>query len=189
MTLRRRAARRLILALACVSAAALASARGRDNVVVSEYEVKAAYLFSFIRLIEWPSPERARTANLPLCVLGESPVVGALEAMTPTPVKGRRLAVRRVAAIADVRACEVLFISERATHDLDAVVRAVPAGVLTVSEIETDDRVSSVINFVVEDDRVAFDINAAAAVRAQLSVSPRLLGVARAVDGRKRRRA
>jgi hypothetical protein len=67
-------------------------------------------------------------------------------------------------------------------------VRTITGSVLTVSEIDTDERVGSVINFIVEDDRVGFDVNVQAAARAQLSISARLLSVARSVDGRKRRR-
>jgi hypothetical protein len=154
---------------------------------VSEHQVKGAYLFNFIRLIDWPAAATA-PGPLPVCVLGESPVAAVLESLAAAPVKGRRLVVRRLASMTDVRACEVLFLSAGASNDLDGVVRALPAGVLTVSEVDTDDRVGTVINFVVENDRVGFDVNVAAASRAQLAVSARLLGVARAVDGRKRRR-
>jgi hypothetical protein len=171
------------LALAVPRAATAVSASD-----VSEYQVKGAYLFNFIRLIEWPDAPAVSTPTLPLCVLGESPVVAALDGMATAPVRGRRIVVRRITTIPDARACEVLFLSERASSDLDGVVRALPPGVLTVSEIDTDDRVGSVINFVVEDDRVGFDVNVQAASRAQLAVSARLLSVARAVDGRKRRR-
>jgi hypothetical protein len=154
---------------------------------VSEYQVKGAYVFNFIRLIDWPSSAASGTM-LPLCVLGESPLTGVLDRMGATPLKGRRTAVRVVPGVSAARGCEVLVIPQAASQDLESVVRALPAGVLTISEIDTDDRVSSVINFVVENDRVSFDVNAEAAGRAQLTVSARLLSVARAVDGRRRRR-
>jgi hypothetical protein len=178
----RRIPARVALAAALLAAAAAATAAD-----VSEYQVKGAYLFNFIRLIDWPAAA-AGGGLLPVCVLGESPLTATIESLATAPVKGRRLVVRRLATVADARACEVLFLSERASSDLDGVVRTLPAGVLTVSEVDTDDRVGTVINFVVEDDRVAFDVNVEAASRAQLSVSARLLSVARAVDGRKRRK-
>jgi hypothetical protein len=80
----------------------------------------------------------------------------------------------------------VLFVG--AGVEIAEAVRAVGGGVLTVSEIDTDERVDSVINFVVRNQHVAFDVNVDAATRAQLTVGARLLGVARAVDGRRRRK-
>jgi hypothetical protein len=176
------------LALAAVCVATTCTASGADGRGVSEYQVKGAFLFNFIRLVDWPAPASGNATPLPLCVLGESPIVGPLESLAVTPVKGRRLVVRRLATVSDARDCEVLFISERATTDLDGLVRTITGSVLTVSEIDTDERVGSVINFIVEDDRVGFDVNVQAAARAQLSISARLLSVARSVDGRKRRR-
>ena len=153
-----------------------------------DYQLKGTYLFNFIRLIEWPTVASARGATLPVCVLGGGPMAGVLETMAKTPVKNRRPVVLPVRGAADTRPCEVLFIGHTAAAAIDGIVRALPPGVLTVTEIETDQRVSSVINFVSDNGRIAFDVNAEAAARAQLSVSARLLNVARAVDGRKRRR-
>ena len=177
------AAMGLVLAALAPAALAVPSADG----AVSEYQVKGTYLFNFIRLVEWPAAGAHAQAPLPVCVLGESAIVPTLESLSTTPVRGRRLMVRRV-TLKDAAGCEVLFISARATADVDSVVRATPRGVLTVSEIDTDDPVATVINFVVEQDRVGFDVSTEAARRAQLSVDTRLLNVARAVDGRRRRK-
>ena len=179
---------RLLLAFIGLLVATFGTKASGREAGVPDYRVKGTYLFNFIRLVEWPTVASARGATLPVCVLGDGPMAGVLEAMAKTPVKNRRLVVLPVRGPADTRPCEVLFISQTAAADIDAIVRAIPPGVLTVSEIETDQRVSSVINFVTDDQRVAFDVNAEAAARAQLSVSARLLNVARAVDGRKRRR-
>jgi hypothetical protein len=156
---------------------------------VSEYQVKGAFLLNLIRLVEWPSSAAARNgATLSVCVLGDSPIVPVLESQARTPVKGRRIAVRRVARVENESSCDVLFISDAIGNQLESVVRAVSPGTLTVSEVDTNEKVGAVINFVVEDDRVGFDVSLAAAAHAQLEMSSRLLTVARTVDGRKRRR-
>jgi hypothetical protein len=94
--------------------------------------------------------------------------------------------VKRLTARTDAD-CDVLFVSSTEGAQLESILRDVPPRLLTVSEVDTRARVASAINFVVEDDRVAFDVNLAVATRAQLGVSSRLLSAARAVDGRKRR--
>jgi hypothetical protein len=153
---------------------------------LSEYQVKGAFLVNFIRLVEW-RPARPIAGVLPVCVLGDSPIAEVLDTLASTPVKGRTLLVRRLTDLQRLASCEVLFIGS-SWNELDAVARAVPSGVLTVSEIDTDDKVSSVINFIVEEHRVAFDVNLAVAARAHVEPTARLLGVARAVDGRRRRK-
>jgi YfiR/HmsC-like len=179
---------RLVLAFVGLLAATVGTKASGLETAVSDYQLKGAYLFNFIRLIEWPTVASARGAMLPVCVLGDSPIAGVLEAMAKTPVKNRKLVVVPVRGAADTRPCEVLFVSQGTAADIEGIVRAIPPGVLTVTEIETDLRVSSVINFVTDNRRIVFDVNAEAASRAQLSISARLLNVARAVDGRKRRR-
>jgi uncharacterized protein DUF4154 len=183
-----RAPRYLVLALVCGLLTNVPSSANERVREAPEYQVKSAFLFSFIRLVDWPlSAAAAARAPLHLCVLGESPIVGELQSRARTPVKGREVVVRRLPDDTDLRGCEVLFISEHVGGDLNAVMRTVPTAVLTVSEIDTSERVESVLNLVVEDRKVVFDVNVDAAKRARLWVSARLLGVARAVDGRKRR--
>lgn len=187
MTSWQRLAASLTLVLVCTPHAGSASPAASLAAPAPEYRVKGAYLFNLIRLVDWPLQGAPGGWALPVCVLGDSPIADALESMAGAPVRGRRLVVRRIASVDEADACPVLFISEQAGTDLEAIVGAVSGAVLTVSEVDTDDRVGSVINFVVELDRIGFDVNVQAAARARLSLSARLLSAARAVDGRKRR--
>jgi hypothetical protein len=155
----------------------------------AEYQVKAAFLIHFMRLTEWPPTLfEAPVSRFVVCVLGDSPIVPALDGMV-TPVQGRPMSIRRLAKNIDPATCQVLFISGRSTPDLDAVVRTLPPGVLTISEVDTEAQLATVINFVVEaNNTVEFDVSMEAANRAHLDISARLLSVARGVDGRKRRK-
>lgn len=188
MSSRQRALASLALMFACSLTVASATPSGAATPTPPEYQVKGAYLFNFIRLVEWPLQGVPGGWALPVCVLGDSPIAGALESMAGSPVRGRRLVVRRIDSISDGKACPVLFIPDSAGRDIDTMLKALSGSVLTVSEVNTDDRLDSVINFVVENERVGFDVNVEAATRARLSLSARLLSVARSVDGRKRRR-
>lgn len=178
----------LLIALIGGSCAPVLAATASAAADLSEYQVKGAFLINFIRLIEWQGVASAGSRPMSLCVLGDSPIVPVLESLVAAPVKGRQVVVRRIATVQNGMACDVLFISDARGNHLDAVIRAVSPGVLTVSEIDTEEPVGAVINFVVENDRVAFDVNLTAASRARIEPTSRLLGVARAVDGHRRRR-
>jgi hypothetical protein len=174
----------LAVALAVVCGWAAVAHAGVST--ISEYRIKGSYLLNFIRLVEW-RPPRPIAGVLPVCVFGESPIAPVLNEMASEPVKGRQVVVERLADLRKAGACEVLFITEAKWNEVDTIARTLPSGVLTISEVNTDDMVGSVINFVVENDHIAFDLNLGAAAREHVEPTTRLLALARAVDGRRRK--
>ncbi len=153
----------------------------------SEYEVKAVWLLNFARFVEWP--ESAFTnAQAPLVVglLGKDSFGNELvKTFARKTVKGRSFETRRVSSEREFRRCHILFVaySERKKlRDLMEKPRAVP--VLTVGE--TDDFLDQggVINFLLRDNSVRFEINLKAAQAAQLKLDANLLKVAVTVRGR-----
>jgi hypothetical protein len=87
----------------------------------------------------------------------------------------------RVVAATDAASCHVLFVPRGV--DAAAYLRAVGASpVLTVGESPDFLAQGGAINFVLEGGRVRFVINQAAAERAQLRISSRLLQLGRGSD-------
>jgi hypothetical protein len=63
-----------------------------------EYQVKAAFLYSVARFVEWPAGSLGgQSEPLLVCVAGVDPF-------------GRALAVRRIPDIRQAKACPVLFV-------------------------------------------------------------------------------
>ena len=173
-------------ALACLLIAALGTAVHANSRPNSEYHIKAEHLLNIIRLTHWNDTPGAASA-LQVCVLGDGPLASLIQWNAPPSIQNRKLMVRRVAGLAGDRAgCDVLFIT-RGTADLEGLLALLPSGVLTVTEVTTRHRLPSVVNLVLVGDRVAFDVNTEAAARARLTLSARLLGLARTVDGKQRR--
>ena len=148
-----------------------------------EYQVKAAFLLNFTKFIEWPAAAFA-TADSPIeiCVLGDDPFGGALDQIAGGEVvNGRRIAARRIDRAPPPKSCAVLFVG-RSPKESIRVLPGLGAGVLTVGEGETFIREGGMIAFVLENRRVRFAINAAAAERAGLKLSSKLLSVAKSVE-------
>jgi hypothetical protein len=165
----------------------VASAIRAQQVFPSEYQVKAVWLLNFARFVEWP--ESAFTnAQAPLVVglLGKDPFGMDLEkTFAGKTIKGREFEIRRVSSENELRRCQILFVafSERKRlRDLMEKPRAVP--ILTVGE--TDDFLDQggVINFLLRDNSVRFEINLKAAQAAQLKLDANLLKVAVTVRGK-----
>ena len=141
----------------------------------SESEVKAAFLVSFAKFVKWPET----TAPLVVCAFADARFERTLERLAQgETVNGRQIISRRITRWAD--ACNIVFVSED-EQDLFRILRQAPPGVLTVGEDPAFLREGGMINFVVENQRVRFDVNLKASERASVTLSSRLLTVARSV--------
>jgi len=69
-----------------------------------EYQVKAAFLYNFVRFVEWPS-EAFQSSNEPIaiCVLGQDPFGRSLEdTVAGRTIEGRSLAIRHISSVKQV---------------------------------------------------------------------------------------
>lgn len=163
-----------VLLLACAGLAAAPRAAA-----VTEYELKAAFLYNFASFTEWPPPA---APGMAVCVLGHDPFGPALDALNGKTVQGAAIEVRRVSTATEARACRVVFIGTRNDADLDALLAALrDAPVLTVADGPDAARRGIMIGLVTEAGRVGFEINIAAARSAGLTLSSKLLRLARQI--------
>jgi hypothetical protein len=147
-----------------------------------EYEVKAAFLYNFTRFVEWPdNPVLPAGTELRVCVLGEDPFGTSVDALQGKRVHERTIAVRRLENAERRTGCDVLFVSASESVRLDRVIdpRTPEFGVLTVSDMPGFAEAGGIIQMVLEHRRVRFEINVTAARRAGLSISSKLLRLAR----------
>lgn len=180
--------RRIGAALVCAALAGVSiTAEGQ----AIENDVKAAFLFNFTKFAEWPAAVATDGEPFRLCVMADSSFAQSLDAIIQgETVLGRPL-VRAVPATSDeARRCQLLYI---ATPDRDQVTRLLDAvrnaPVLTVGDKPRFLESGGAIQFVVDKNRVRFDVNVRAADRAGIRLSSKLLRVARTVlvEGRPER--
>lgn len=152
----------------------------------SEYQVKAAFLLNFARFVDWPDGSAAGTHDsMSLCVVGDDPFRGILdETVKGKTVNGRDLVVERFKRGDDARDCQIVFISASESRRLNPILESLKgASVLTVGETDGFAQRGGIINFVLEDNRVHFEINVEAAERARLKISSKLLSLAKIIKG------
>lgn len=151
-------------------------------VAETEYSVKAAFLLNFTRFIQWPaSAFESPQSPIRLCILGDDPFDGVLDRVVEDEsVGGRRLEIVRLRKPPGPKACQMLFVSA-AEKDVRRTLSGLGPGILTVGESPAFLDDGGMIAFVLENRRVRFDIRQSAAVAAGLSISSRMLSVARSV--------
>lgn len=153
---------------------------------VAEHDIKAAYLYNFTRFVEWPAEVPAPNQPFRLCVVADETTTEAVRrTMTGESVAGRPTQTLVPDSVKDVHSCQILFVG-RSVMDRAAPLLAAAKGfpILVVGEAPGFAKSGAgSIEFVRENTRVRFEVNMEVAKRCGLSISSRLLQVAREIYG------
>lgn len=160
---------------AVVGLSLLLGATTHTQEVSLEYQVKAVYLFNFVKYTEWPDATRA--APITICVAEPNRFGDALdEAIKGEQVNGRSLEVRLLGR--PEKGCHVLFVPEGTPGApyLDAVK---DSPTLTVGETQDFIEQGGIVRFFLDTGMVRFHIDQAAAKRAAVRISSHVLNLSR----------
>ncbi len=148
-----------------------------------EYRVKAAYIYNFMKYVEWPDAV-LHSGSLNICVAGRNPFGDALtETVAGERIGGQPVMVRVI--LEPEPGCHVLFVPDgSATTAYLRATRSEP--VLTVGETPDFIAQGGTISFILDGGNVRFEIDQESAERQNLKVSSRLLRLARTPERRGR---
>src|ERR1019366_7380635 len=102
-----------IILVLLVSAHLVTAPEGHAQDALPEYQVKAAYLFNFLKFVEWPGDAFADSlAPIVIGIVGDDPFGSALpEVVMGKTVQGRDLVIRKYHAGENLHGASILFIS------------------------------------------------------------------------------
>jgi hypothetical protein len=149
-----------------------------------EYKVKAAFLFHFAQLVDWPAGAlSAGDQSLNVCVYDDEPSLRELQStLERKPIANRKLHVRVLSKAQGLLGCNILFLSRDEVRHQAAVLKSLRGQpVLTVGETDTFLSDGGMIRLRLEEEKVRFDINLESADAAHLKISSRLLLLATTV--------
>ena len=145
--------RRVLAAVVVAAAAARADAQDASL----EYQVKAAYLYNFVKFIEWPAVPRS--GALTICTAGGNPFGAALDDIVRgESIDGRAIATRTIEA--PQSGCDVVFVP-RGVPAAEYLRAARTAPVLTVGESPDFIAQGGIVNFVRDAGMIRFEIDRA----------------------------
>ena len=149
-----------------------------------EYAVKAAYLYNFAKFVEWPASAFASAdAPLSICIAGDNPFGGALDALSGKMVESRPVAVRHLPATTGLEKCHIVYIGRAEQGRFKAVLaKLARLPVLTVGDVANFAQEGGMIGLVEAEQRIRFNINLAATRQANLKLSSQLLKLATIVE-------
>ena len=154
--------------------------RSRCQNAALEYQVKAGFLMNFAKYVEWPIDQSDATPF----------VIGLLSADAAAPIiqrtlsgksvlPGRPVVVKLLNDLREIQGCDLVFVSRHQKDRLaELITRAADLPILTVGETETFCDRGGMINFVMREESVRFEINLKSAAEAGLKISSRLASLA-----------
>lgn len=148
-----------------------------------EYQIKAAFVYNFAKFVEWPAASFKDTQTpLAICILGNDPLKGSLDNLKDKRIEGRPVLVRKITTVEHSDECHMLFIPMAQKDNLLHILKAVQnRSILTVSDTKGFSNSGVMINLILIDNRIGFEINQATAGRASLRISSQLLKLAKIV--------
>lgn len=146
----------------------------------NESQAKAAFVYNFVKFVDWPK-EAFSDNRAPIIVglVGEDSTNSAIDqTINGKTANGRRLLIKRFPTFRSITRCHILFIGSSQKDNLRQILAAVGPSVLTIGETERFAQMGGIINFTTVDHKLRFEINPAAAEKAGLKISAKLLSLA-----------
>lgn len=155
-----------------------------DDLAVPEYTIKTAFLFNFGKYVDWPAATLSDKNNdtLYICVQGIDPFGDNLKALEGKSIGSHKVKIKNVDILKGddpVQGCHILFISHSERDLLSEIYKKLEGHpVLTVTDMNDSSDSGAMINLIVIDDKVRFEINLESARRAGMEISSQLLKLA-----------
>jgi hypothetical protein len=148
------------------------------------YPLKLAFIYNVTKFVEWPPAAfSSPSAPVVICIMGHDPFPEDAERELRSRTSGGRpVEIRKLAIADDPGVCHVVFICDSELKNTTRILtRAENTIALTIGESQGFGAQGGVVNLVIHDANVHFEINTGAAERKHLIISSRLLALARIV--------
>jgi hypothetical protein len=146
-----------------------------------ESNVKAAYLYGFARYVKWEDSSFADASSpFILGICGECQFEKALDRLAEVKnIQGRRLVIKKMASIAEVQPCNILFVAHSIPFEQQVTIikKMSNKAILLVGEAPGFAERGGGINFYLDDKTVRFEINVDAIRREGLTLNAKLLNL------------
>jgi hypothetical protein len=138
------------------------------------YKLHTVFIYSFTRYVIWP--ETYNQGEFEILVMGDSPIVDALQEMAQAKKVGdRTIKITRINSPAEIRKCNILFVPASKSSQLSDVVTKVNGqSILVITEEPGLGAKGSVINFIMKEGKLAFELNQSAVARQNLKIANEL---------------
>lgn len=173
----------LLLAIVCGSGVSRSEAEiSRSE--KKEYQVKAGFVFNFLKFISWPPDAETPNQTWRIGIIGDVAEYETIrDELAGRSINGHPVVVSPIEDDLDLELCHVVFITAGYTDSSVNLVEAVShSAVLSVGETPDFARNYGIIGFVKRGNNLRLEINPTRAINAGLIISGKLASIATLVD-------
>ena len=147
----------------------------------TRYDLEAAFVYKFIKFVEWPDSFEDEE-YFDVCYTGSGEIQPSIKSLVDSEIKDLILKVKIVENLSDLENCELLFIDISSKDDRKKYLNYLyRKSVLTVSHFDGFTEEGGMINLLLKDNRIHFEINIKSAEESNIKVSSKLLRLANSV--------
>jgi len=149
---------------------------------VSEYNLKAAFLYRFTDYVDWANNNEGDYFTVG--VLGESQILSPLNVILRNKtIKSKQVIIRKCDGLNDIGSCQILFIPRNSNTAIETIFSRIGnRQVLIITEQPGMASRGAHINFLNEEGKLRFEINLKSVVQSGLKISSQLLQHATIVE-------
>lgn len=144
--------------------------------------VKAVYVYKFAQYVDWP--KEFKTGDFIIGVLGDEKLYNEMQTTYSNKMIGNQtIKIKKYDAVANVEQCHILFISEKNSDKVSELAKKFKSkSTLIVSEKEGKMKDGAIINFVMRDTKLKYEVSKTNATKHKLTVGQSLTSIADKVE-------
>jgi len=147
----------------------------------TRYDLEAAFVYKFIKFVEWPGSFEDEEF-FDVCYAGNGEIKPSINSLVDSEIKDLTLKVKIVENLNDLHSCELLFVDISSKDGRKEYLNYLSKkSVLTVSHFDGFIEEGGMINLVLKDNHINFEINIKSAEESNIKVSSKLLRLANSV--------
>lgn len=139
---------------------------------------QAAYLYNFTRYIDWPSGDLSN--SFVIGIMGNKSLETELETLTSNKkVLGKSIDIKTVSSVEEAKGCQILFVGSSSGNKLMQFNQALSnTSTLVVTEGNSGIKNGAALSFILNENRLQFEIKKGILESRGLKVSTELLSLA-----------
>ena len=142
------------------------------------YQTHSLFIYSFTRFVQWPDEDKA--GDFEILVLGETPMLADLKTMAERKKVGdRTIKITKINGVTEIRKCHMLVLpTDKSALFNEVLAKTDGMSTLVITEVPGLGAKGSCINFIVKENKLAFELNQAAITKHKLKASAELARLA-----------
>jgi hypothetical protein len=146
---------------------------------IEEYNAKALFIYNFTKYIEWQDLDE--TSDFNIGVYQKCDILEPLKVIAYSKkIQNKKINIHQFNDQTKELNCNILFISDNTSNDsyINLIKKTNRKNLLIISESKKIFQLGSSINFLIQNNKIKFEINLQAIEKADLKISSQLLKLA-----------